>query len=74
MAGMLLAALDQTIVSTALPTVVGELGGLDPNGPAEVVPVIRARPKVVVDRIHWVVQLRWGRSSPSSSIAFDGTT
>src|SRR3546814_15261598 len=29
MAGMLLAALDQTIVSTALPTIVGELGGLD---------------------------------------------
>ena len=26
---MLLAALDQTIVSTALPTIVGELGGLD---------------------------------------------
>jgi EmrB/QacA subfamily drug resistance transporter len=29
MAGMLLAALDQTIVSTALPTIVGEFGGLD---------------------------------------------
>jgi EmrB/QacA subfamily drug resistance transporter len=28
-AGMLLAALDQTIVSTALPTIVGELGGID---------------------------------------------
>jgi EmrB/QacA subfamily drug resistance transporter len=28
MAGMLLAALDQTIVATALPTIVGELGGL----------------------------------------------
>ena len=27
--GMLLAALDQTIVATALPTIVGELGGLD---------------------------------------------
>ena len=27
MAGMLLAALDQTIVATALPTLVGELGG-----------------------------------------------
>ena len=29
MAGVLLAALDQTIVATALPTIVGELGGLD---------------------------------------------
>jgi len=29
MAGMLLAALDQTIVGTALPTIVGKLGGLD---------------------------------------------
>jgi EmrB/QacA subfamily drug resistance transporter len=29
MAGMLLAALDQSIVSTALPRIVGELGGLD---------------------------------------------
>src|SRR5881392_3814980 len=29
MAGMLLAALDQTIVATALPTIVGELGGLN---------------------------------------------
>ncbi len=29
MVGMLLAALDQTIVSTALPTIVGELGGLE---------------------------------------------
>jgi EmrB/QacA subfamily drug resistance transporter len=29
MTGMLLAALDQTIVSTALPTIVGDLGGLD---------------------------------------------
>lgn len=28
MAGMLVAALDQTVVSTALPTIVGELGGL----------------------------------------------
>src|SRR3978361_1003475 len=27
--GMLLASLDQTIVSTALPTIVGDLGGLD---------------------------------------------
>ena len=27
--GMFLAALDQTIVATALPTIVGELGGLD---------------------------------------------
>jgi MFS family permease len=27
--GMLLAALDQTIVATALPTIVGDLGGLD---------------------------------------------
>ena len=26
---LLLAALDQTIVSTALPTIVGDLGGLD---------------------------------------------
>ena len=29
MSGMLLASLDQTVVSTALPTIVGELGGLD---------------------------------------------
>src|SRR5207244_11539296 len=29
MSGMLLASLDQTVVSTALPTTVGELGGLD---------------------------------------------
>ena len=29
MAGLLLAALDQTISATALPTIVGELGGLD---------------------------------------------
>jgi EmrB/QacA subfamily drug resistance transporter len=29
MAGMAVAALDQTIVSTALPTIVGDLGGLD---------------------------------------------
>ncbi|HUS82874.1 MAG TPA: MDR family MFS transporter [Dehalococcoidia bacterium] len=29
MAGMLLASLDQTIVSTAMPTIVGELGGLE---------------------------------------------
>ncbi len=30
MLGMLLAALDQTIVATALPTIVGDLHGLDP--------------------------------------------
>ena len=29
MTGLFLAALDQTIVATALPTIVGELGGLD---------------------------------------------
>src|SRR3990170_5287455 len=29
MLGMLLAAIDQTIVATALPTIVGDLGGLD---------------------------------------------
>src|SRR6476659_7770373 len=29
MTGMLLAALDQTIVGTALPTIVGDLGGID---------------------------------------------
>ena len=29
MAGMFLSALDQMIVATALPTIVGELGGLD---------------------------------------------
>ena len=31
---MLLAALDSTIVSTALPTIVGELGGLEAFGGA----------------------------------------
>ena len=29
MIGLFLAALDQTVVATALPTIVGELGGLD---------------------------------------------
>jgi MFS family permease len=29
MAGLLVAALDQTIVATALPTIVGDLGGLN---------------------------------------------
>jgi len=29
MLALLLASLDQTIVATALPTIVGELGGLD---------------------------------------------
>ena len=29
MTGMLLAALDQTIVGTALPTIVGKLGGIN---------------------------------------------
>ena len=29
MLGMLLASLDQTVVATAMPTIVGELGGLD---------------------------------------------
>ena len=29
MMGILLAALDQTIVATALPTIVGELGGIE---------------------------------------------
>src|SRR5689334_16783166 len=29
MLGLLLAALDQTIVSTAMPTIIGKLGGLD---------------------------------------------
>ena len=29
MTGLLLAALDQTIVSTALPTIVGEFGGIN---------------------------------------------
>ena len=29
MLGLLLAAIDQTIVATALPTIIGELGGLD---------------------------------------------
>ena len=29
MTGLLLAALDQTIIATAMPTIVGELGGLD---------------------------------------------
>ena len=30
MADMLVAALDQTVVSAALPTIVGDLGGLEP--------------------------------------------
>ncbi len=32
MAGMALAALDQTIVSTALPTIVGDFGGVEHIG------------------------------------------
>jgi hypothetical protein len=43
MLGMLLAALDQTIVATALPTIVGDLGGL--NHLSWVVPPTCWRPR-----------------------------
>ena len=48
---MLLAALDQTIVATALPTIVGELGGL--SHLSRVVPQARAagRPRRVPRRL-----------------------
>ncbi len=41
---MLLSALDQTIVSTALPTIVGELGGLDRSFPGWSPPISSAPP------------------------------
>src|SRR3954465_11765299 len=45
--GMFLAALDQTIVSTALPTIVGDLGGLEPLSwvvPSSLVPSTASTP------------------------------
>ena len=46
MLGMFLAALDQTIVSTALPTIVGDLGGLNHLSLGRhVLPARRPRPR-----------------------------